>query len=434
MTTPIISPKDHRNEFKNVNDVEPQSGPNRNTCSVGYVGFLGFSAQIPWTIILVHLPVLETVLGGSMFSYALGIAMGLACNVVRFCVVFYGRMFTFGVRVFTGCLFSAFFTVGYFIIYVLSDPLSAEELASVSAERTWGFWLGLLLALFGGAGNAQLMSTGYGVASLMSQDNPVANNLFFFGQAMASAICWPLKCVVEQLVDSQTVRLGVLMGLISMISISIIPIYQYRLAQYPRLSQFTIVSKSSTSLSCETALGIIRQTVSPMLVLWLTFFCTNMVTPGQLMQWRTPEGTEGTFFHEDAKLYRSLCSYVYLLGDAVGKTLVVFVACNKKRILGILKHSWTCRLMPVILGTRFSMMFLFYYPPDSLWGQISILVIFGLLNGIVASLALSLVSFRVDPVYSDVAGYLTSFVIINGLFSGSLAGMLVKVLRDQKTS
>ena len=415
------------NEIKGERTDNGDLGTSASTCSVGYVGYIGFAAQIPWTVILVHLPILETVMGGSTFSYALGIAMGLACNLVRFCVVVYGRMFTFRVRVYTGCVFSALFTLGYFAIYVFSNPLNPEDFRTVAAELVPGFWLGLCIALFGGAGNAQLMSTGYGMASLMSQDRPVANNLFFFGQAMASTLCWPLKCLVEQMVDSETLQLGLMMGLISLVSLSIIPIYRFRISGYlaPRESD----REEEESLGCARGLRIFRQTFSPMLFLWLTFFCTNMVTPGQLLQWPVPVHQE--VFHNDAKKYRSLLSYLYLLGDAVGKTLPVLVALRKSRMSRLLASKGTPLLLSVLVGVRFFMTILFFLAPNSCAGQMSVLVLFGLLNGLVASFALSLVSFRVDPALSDVAGYLSSFMIINGLFSGSLAGMLVKVVRDR---
>ena len=51
------------------------------TPNVFYLWYLGFAAQIPWTIILVYLPLIEPVLGGVLFSFAVGIAMGLACNI-----------------------------------------------------------------------------------------------------------------------------------------------------------------------------------------------------------------------------------------------------------------------------------------------------------------------------------------------------------------
>lgn len=418
--TDSVFPENRLNPLSREGKTYSERRYSNPACSVAYIGYLGFAAQIPWTVILVHLPILETVLGGSMFSYTLGIAMGLACNVIRFCVVVYGRMFTFRVRVLTGCMFSAFFTLGYYVIYVFSDPLSVIDLENVSAEKTWGFWLGLLLAVFGGAGNAQLMSTGYGVASLMAQERPVANNLFFFGQAMASATCWPLKCLIETVTEiSESARLAIVMGLVSAVSISIIPIYHCRISKIPGLHEVP-----PPEVGWSIVVKVFRETKGPMLVLWFSYFLTNMVTPGQLLQWPLPRSSE-----DNPKFHRSLCSYVYLLGDAVGKTVPVFLALKRRRIEKILNHPGTWLFMIVIVIVRFCIMLLFYFPPVSFAGQVCMLGVFGFLNGFVASLALSQVSFRVDPALSDVAGYLSSFVIINGLFSGSLVGMLVKVFR-----
>ena len=387
---------------------------------MGYIGYLGFAAQVPWTMLLIYLPVLETVLGGSTFSYAVSIAMGLACNLIRLCVVVYGRRFTFRLRVLTGAVFSALFTAGYLVIYICSTP--EEDTDTNTALHSLWFWLGLGLALLGGAGNAQLMSTGYGVASLVSVDRPVSNTLFFFGQAVASAACWPLKRLVESLTGSLSVQLGSLMGTISVVSLTVIPVYLLRISRYSRL---VAPHSETTSLKWTDVKRILRTTIYPILCLWVTYLCTNMVTPGQLMQWSAPVGEESALL-SDPKLYRSLCSYVHLLSDAVSKSVPVLLAVDRKRMHRILASRATPVVMGVLVLLRLCLVPLFYDPPGSTTGRFILLAIFGAMNGSAASLAISLCSYRTDPADTDVAGYLSSFAIINGLFVGSLGGMLVR--------
>jgi hypothetical protein len=48
--------------------------------STVYLWYLGFAAQIPWTTILVYVPVLESVLGGELFAFAVGILQTLVIN------------------------------------------------------------------------------------------------------------------------------------------------------------------------------------------------------------------------------------------------------------------------------------------------------------------------------------------------------------------
>ena len=381
--------------------------------SIGYIGYLGFAAQIPWTIILVYLPIIESVVGGTTFAYTLSLAMGLACNIVRFCVVCYGRNFSLYKRIFFGAFLSCLFTFGYFAIYLGSDPNT-----NLPAVSTWGFWVGLLVALLGGAGNAQLMSTGYGIASIVSIKKPIANTLFFFGQAMASALCWPLKTLVESFTQSQLVQIGVTMCLISLVSLSVIPVYTHRISRYSNL-------QSDGTLSWSSAMGIFRKAMFPLTCLWLTYFCTNLVTPGQLLQWSVPMD-DGNDLMRDDKWYRSLCSYVHLLSDAVGKSCVVAVAMNPLRMQAVLSSRWIKIALSVFVVVRICMLPLFYWPPDDVLGRFLFLVVYGLMNGLTASLAVSLCSASVGPGENDVAGYLSSFTIINGLFIGSLAGMLVR--------
>ena len=66
--------------------------------SIGWIGYLGFLAQLPWAMVLVYLALIQEMAGGGSFSFAVGIAMGVACNVVRFLVIWVGRRFSFFTR------------------------------------------------------------------------------------------------------------------------------------------------------------------------------------------------------------------------------------------------------------------------------------------------------------------------------------------------
>jgi len=387
--------------------------------SVGYLWYLGFAAQIPWTIILVYLPLIEPLLGGVLFSFAVGIAMGLACNVVRFLVVVFGRKFTFKIRVIWGSLCSAFFTFGFFAIVLVGSnfPHWPQGVDSI------GFWLGLIVALLGGAGNAQLMSTGYGVSALISKDKPIASNLFFFGQATASASCWPLKLVVERIASSSLAQTGISMCLISLISLSVIPMFVYRLSKFSAIEKPT--TSDQTALTVANAKRVLANVWIPGTCLWLTYFCTNLVTPGQLMLWGLPETDSSSAFLTDHKLYRSLCSYTHLLADAVGKSVLVVVSLRPIRIKSLLNFKYSLHIAVFLLLARFAIVAFFFIPPSAAGARFAFLAIFGLLNGFVASLCLSLSIHRAEPQDTDITGYISSFIIINGLFAGSLSGMVI---------
>jgi len=389
--------------------------------STFYLWYLGFAAQLPWTTILVYLPVLESVLGGVLFSFAVGIAMGLACNIVRFLVVVFGRKFTFTIRVYYGSCFSALFTLGYFVIYLV--PVSVDSAAPTGAESI-GFWMGLLVALLGGAGNAQLMSTGYGVASIVSVERPIGNSLFFFGQAAAAACCWPVKRLIETMTSDETVQIGLAMIAIAIISLSVIPVF---LVKIQRMTGDDDLRTANQTLSWENARKILTNAWLPYLCLWMTYFCTNLVTPGQLTVWSLPVTTSSSAYLTDPKMYRSLCSYTHLLSDAVGKSIPVLVSANPERIRRLMSSKWAPVSIAGMTICRLGLLVLFFLPPLDVWSRFSFLTIFGLLNGVLASVCLSLSTFRADKKDKDIAGYINSFIIINGLFIGSLIGMLVRV-------
>ena len=391
-----------------------------NEIRVGYVGYLGFAGQISWAMILVHLPMLEPVVGGKTFSFAVGIAMGIACNIGRLLVFIYGRKFSFSVRVVSGAILSAVFTLGYFVIYACSGPWIPTPRLSVEEP---GFWFGLGLALFGGAGNAQLLSTGYGIASLVSVNKPVANSLFFLGQAAAAAFCWPMKRLVYAATKNTELHLGIVMGITSVISLTLIPLYYKRL----RGAIATAPTTETKSVSWSQSLRILRLTMLPNTILWLSFMCSYLVIPGEIMLWQLPSDSNET----DLKLYLSLCVYVNLLADAFAKCLCVWFANDTRRLSRVLNHKWTPFVLLVLLIIRCGLMPLFYAPPNPEWARYLMLSFFGFIHGIIVSIALSMSSSRVSSADSDLAGYLSSFMIINGLLVGSGIGMIVRLVHSQ---
>lgn len=399
----------------------------RHTVHVSYLGFLGFAGQIPWALILVHLPMLEPVVGGKVFSFAVGISMGIACNIVRMCVFLYGRNFTFSSRIVFGSIMSAIFTFGYFVIYACIDvPPNNMFGQEVSATDQAGFWLGLSLALLGGAGNAQLLSTGYGIASIVSTQKPMANNVFFLGQAAAAATCWPLKHLISSMTINHTLHIGITMGFISLVSLSVIPVFYYRIQS--RLLYWKPISENTNFSKCKNITRIMQQTIFPTCILWISFVATNLVTPGQVMRWG-PSLTDSTSsIMTDEKLYLSLCVYIHLVADAFGKTFCVILASNQARYMLMLKSSFMKPFLVSLILARIGILPLFYLPPQSDWGRFLLLSVFGLLHGIAVSFALSLGSSRVTASDSDLAGYLSSFSIINGLLVGSIAGIVVRLI------
>jgi hypothetical protein len=271
--------------------------------------------------------------------------------------------------------------------------------------------------------------------------------LFFFGQAAAAASCWPFKILIESITSHESVQIGVSMLTISLVSISIIPVFMLKIrymasqggpTEDDTLSRdilksgpdSVIVGRHQTgTLSWKNAQKILRQSWLPFTCLWLTYLCTNMVTPGQVTTWPLPTTKSESGFLTNPQLYRSLCSYTHLLADAFGKSLVVVLSMNAKRIRSFLTSRWSIICLLAMAACRIGLLVLFFLPPSDACFRFVVLSIFGILNGVVASLCVSLSTHRADSKDTDIAGYINSFIIINGLFIGSLFGMLTRLVR-----
>jgi hypothetical protein len=403
------------NNEKTFKEIQKESSGSRRLAAA-YIGYFGFGGQIASSTVLVHLPMLEPFVGGKLFSFCLGIATGISGNLVRLLVLIYGRKFTFALRVVLGSILSAIFAFGFYVIYACTD---LSRLVDIPPEQQVGFWLGLLIALVGGMGNAQLLTTGYGMASLMSVKNPATNSLFFLGMASASACCWPIKTIMHAIISSNNpgLHLGVIMGITSLISLSIIPVFYFKLRPH------TLVTTDKKRITCKDAWRVMKQTYVSNCLLWITLLCTALVTPGQVMLWTLPENSHTS----DLKIYLSLCVYLGLLADAFGKLICAALALWENVFKRILDSRWTPRFIILLAVARLVLMPFFYFPPNNGTSRFFILITFGLLHGIIASMSLSLSSHRVAAADSDLAGYLGSFSIVNGLLVGSVAGMLVRL-------
>jgi hypothetical protein len=154
----------------------------------------------------------------------------------------------------------------------------------------------------------------------------------------------------------------------------------------------------------------------PALIAWLILFVTFLVFPGQVLRWKPsyPNYPGGPFF------YSNLLIYVFQVFDVVGR----YVA-----------------MIPVKLSSDFVMSFtwprvilmLLFYPATYCWWimsadafRICLVAIFALSNGLLISWILRLGTEKVAVQNAaDVAGYIISFFLVNGIFAGSVMALLI---------
>lgn len=380
---------------------------------LGSLAYVGFAGQFPWTVLFVYLPVISPRLGGDLFPVALMIAMGAAGNSIRFAMVVRGNSFSDSFRLRVGSLSSCVFAVGLIILNcTFSD--TTNGLSSV------GFWLGLAFSMFGGVGTGLVLSSGYGIASAVSGEVPVANNVFFFGQAVAAIVSWPLKSLIEQIVPSNiTAQICIGFGVSALCSLAVVTVHRLGIRNKLPAPEVKAVEEKVSRVS------ILQKMAMPITLLWISFALTGLVSPGQVLRW-SPFPESSSEFLRDPKLHQSLCMYLLILADAFGKLIPILVSLYRDLLERIIINKITIFAVGLTVVCRAGLTPLFVYSPTSLVGQFCLIIAFGLSQGVCATLCLSLGSIRAKST-PDIAGYISSFAIINGAFVGSISGMLLQV-------
>ncbi len=350
----------------------------------------------------------------------MAILHGAASNLIRLVMVFYGRRLSLSFRVILGAVFVSIGSITYLLLYFVL-PRSDSPVDSAVAVRSIGFWFGLLAAFMTGAANAQLMSTGFAAASQVSRDYPVANSLFFAGQSVATILCWPIKLLIEFFTLDPTTRIVAVMIVNIILSVLMIPLCHFRISPF-------VQCEDKSTLRLSQAVSVLKRVAVPVALLWLIYFGTPIVMPGQVMQWGVVV-SEG--YLSDSKSYRSLCAYIYLVSDALSKFIPVILSASPTRLDAFLGSRLCRAAIGAATVGRLALIPLFISPPDALVWRFLLLVGFGSMCGLPASLALSWTSHRVPPEQKDVAGFLASFLIMNGYFFGSLTGILLKSVLNQ---
>lgn len=401
------------------------------TATTTPLAFLGFAGQFPWTVVMVHIPILVPLLGGSLFAVSLSIAMGLAGNILRCSMMFWARSFSTYSRITTGAVCCVASAIGYTIMYVCFEE-------NDEGVHFFGFWIGLIVALVGGMGTALVLSSGYGIASAASRDAPLANNVFFFGQAIAAMVSWPLKSALETIPrgamspdDSSILQLGLAMGIAAITAAAIIPVYKWKI--HRKYVDIVPVEEDpeKTTATNSTAVPwkiILWKLIMPVSCIWVSFFATSMVSPGQLLRWPAFPDNSASFL-SDERLHKSLCIYLLILAEAVGKSIPIIISMTGKPSLlqTFLQYRHTEHLIICVIVARCALVPLFVYPPTSPAGQFILIAVFGISQGVCSSLCLSIASKKVPQEQADIAGYINSFTIVNGQFAGSIAGMLLRL-------
>ena len=265
-------------------------------------------------------------------------------------------------------------------------------------------------------------SASCGLAGAISGE---AMNFMSLGQALAGLFGWPVIFGIEAIfahmgvsqtpsfvgepspAESITVLVKFIFG--ALFNICFIQYYIVEMA-----SDFeSVVEKSESKVSKMEVFEIV---FGPALIAWLILFVTFLVFPGQVLRWKPsfPNYPGGPFF------YSNLLIYTFQVFDVVGRYVAMIPIHLSSNFL--LNCNWP----------RIVLMLLFYpatycfslFSADAF--RITLVAFFALSNGLLISWVLRLGTEKVAHLgAADVAGYIVSFFLVNGIFAGSVMALLI---------
>ena len=370
--------------------------------------FLGISGMLVYNLYLQELGYFNATLGANFALWGTMI-YGISNNIGQLLSIIFGRQFSFGVRIIWSCAGLAVSLICIAIVTLLRPP--------------GGFVISLVMTMVLAVCGAIHQSASCGLAGAISGS---AMNFMSLGQALAGLFGWPvifaIECIFSHMgvsdtpsflggpspTESVTVLVTFVFGAI--VTVAFIPYYIIEMS-----SDYELILQKQTKPSI-SKMSVFEIVFGPALIAWLILFITFLVFPGQVLRWKPsyPNYPGGPFF------YSNLLIYVFQVFDVVGR----YVA-----------------MIPIKLTSNFVMNFtwprivimLLFYPATYCWWimsadafRLALVAVFALSNGVLISWILRLGTEKVAAQgAADVAGYIISFFLVNGIFAGSVMALLI---------
>ena len=383
-----------------------------NASGFGFT-FLGISGMLVYNLYLLELGYFNSTLGSNFALWGTTI-YGISNNIGQLISILIGRKFSFGGRLIWACSGLAVSLICIAIITLLRPP--------------GGFVLALSMTLLLGVSGAIHQSASCGLAGAVSG---TAMNYMSVGQALAGLFGWPLMFLIQWLFsymgvseeatfaggpspcESMTVLVAFVFG--SIITICFIPYYIVEMSSDYQL----LINESPNDPETDpkaSKMHVFELVFGPSLIAWLILFITFLVFPGQVLRWKPSYSNYpgGPFF------YSNMLIYVFQVFDVIGRYVAMIpISLSSKLVMN-------CTWPRVIIALAF------YAATYSWWIfagdaiRIFLVALFALSNGTLISWILRLGTERAAPIgAADVAGYIISFFLVNGIFCGSILALLI---------
>ena len=400
-------------ESPNKPIVSESSSPDEPIFSFLYFGFVG---NLCFNFIIQVISYFNFVFGSS-FGSMCGIMYGLANNLGQILVIVWLKNFSFTCRIFVSC-----FSLGLLLI-----AIPAITMMDHGFRLYVVFGLVFLMGFF----VAILSSAGFGIAGLCSNK---VRTWYTVGTSLAGVLGWPLMLMVDFVLknwfsvshetsgdgkpsDVDTWTTLIVLGLAAIFTWIVIPLYWWRIGpMIPR----TVSEKSVMRRSFWSILG----DVFPLAFSgWMIMFVTFMVLPDQIVSWKTkhPDLYPGGEFG-----YQNINIYVFQVFDVLARFTCLLIDIKMPKWMLIGGSCSRILLIPLfVLGS----LRIGYFDNDIF--KVCLNAIFAYTYGVLLTLSVVEGTAQVPSNEADVAGYIISFMLVNGIFCGSWMAIGVNAIPDK---
>ena len=383
----------------------PPEPPNPDEPIFSFLYF-GFVGNLCFNFIIQVISYFNFVFGSS-FGSMCGIMYGLANNLGQILVIIWLKNYSFNSRIIVSC-----FALGLLLIAIPAITMM---------EHGFRLYVVFGLVFLMGFFVAILSSAGFGIAGLCSNK---VRTWYTVGTSLAGVLGWPLMLLVDFILknwfnvspesraegkpsDVDTWTTLVVLALAAIFTWIVIPLYWLRIG--PSIPSTD--SSSSKSIPRRSFWAILGDVFPLAFSGWMIMFVTFMVLPDQIVSWKTkhPDLYPGGDFG-----YQNINIYVFQVFDVLARFTCLMVDIKMPRWMII---GGSCSRILFIPLFVLSSLRIGYFDNDIF--KVCLNAVFAYTYGILLTLGVVEGTSQVPSHEADVAGYIISFMLVNGIFCGS---------------
>ncbi|KAF4698930.1 transporter [Perkinsus olseni] len=384
-------------------------------------GILGFVALAPWNFVLTAVAFLDSKFHHN-FASSVPIIYSASVNIAQLIMVWVGNKFTFAPRFDLGCVM---LSIAITLLAVVAIIFGDGDLVS---NAGLGFGLALICVFFLGFGHSIMESSAFGLAALCPKICMVATMV---GEGVGGLAPWPCQLLIEVIFsavpNSQGWQTLIFFVVPAAVSLLIIPMFRLWTAKHPYMVEVLRIEEKrkhdalATRQTRRPVHLIIREVLPMALCAWGGLAVLFVVFPAQVVLWTSSNPNNNGFVPQ--------IIYTFQVLDTVGRFAPSVGLSLSERML-MLFITLRVLFIPLFICTT---LYQSIAPFSFDWFKHIEMALMAVTNGFGVTLAMAYGPQRVsqDKAEQEVAGYTMGFALINGIFVGSLFGLLANVCLGQ---